>query len=416
MSDHDDTCEQMTPSRRAVLGAAGSLFAWSFIPKMAYAAPGARDPRFVLVILRGALDGLSAVAPIGDPDYAALREGIALVADGANPALPLDGFFYLHPAMPNLSRLYKSGHATIVHATATGYRERSHFDGQDVLESGQPGAGHTDSGWLNRLISALPQGEAITRKGALGVGIVPPLVVRGTAPVLGWALPLLPRAGDDLVQRLMDLYGQKDPVLAKALARSIETDKIALRQGMDGDRARTRGRPDNGDGMKQIAEGAARLINADDGPRIAALAFEGWDTHANEGGATGRLAQLLGGLDSALAAFESGLKDHWKDTVVMVVTEFGRTARVNGTTGTDHGTGTVSFLIGGAVKGGRIVADWPGLKLEQLHEKRDLKPTTDLRAVAKGVVADLFGLSGPVLAEKVFPGTAHLAPMKGLIA
>lgn len=416
MSDHDDDCERMTPSRRAVLGAAGALFAWSFIPKMAYAAPGARDPRFVLVILRGALDGLSAVAPIGDPDYAALREGIALAKDGPDAALPLDGFFWLHPAMPNLARLYRAGEATVVHATATGYRERSHFDGQDVLESGQAGAGRTDSGWLNRLIAALPQGEAIARKGALGVGTVPPLVVRGQAPVLGWAPPSLPRAGDDLVQRLMDLYGQKDPVLASALAKGIETENIALSQGMGGERMRARGGPDNADGMRRIAEGAARLVNADDGPRIAALAFEGWDTHANEGGARGRLAQLLGGLDGALAAFETGLKTHWKDTVVMVVTEFGRTARVNGTTGTDHGTGTVAFLVGGAVKGGRIVADWPGLKPEQLFEKRDLKPTTDLRAVAKGVVSDLFGLSGPVLAEKVFPGTGALPPLKGLIA
>ncbi|MGL5363101.1 MAG: DUF1501 domain-containing protein [Bosea sp. (in: a-proteobacteria)] len=411
----DDHCEAMTPSRRAVLGAAGALFAWSFVPKMAYAAPGARDPRFVLVILRGAMDGLSAVPPIGDPDYAALREGIALTKDGPNAALPLDGFFYLHPAMPNLARLYKAGHANIVHATSTGYRQRSHFDGQDVLESGQMGPGQTESGWLNRLIASLPQGEMISKKGALGIGAVPPLVVRGNAPVLGWAPPSMPRAGEDLIQRMVDLYGQKDPVLAKALARSIETEKIANRQGMTGEAMRARGGPDNADGMKRIAEGAARLVNADDGPRIAALAFEGWDTHANEGGATGRLAQLLGGLDGALAAFEDGLKSRWKDTVVMVVTEFGRTARVNGTIGTDHGTGTVAFMIGGAVKGGRILTDWPGLKLENLHEQRDLKPTTDLRAVAKGVVSELFGLSGAVLAEKVFPGTSGMKPMQGLV-
>ncbi len=182
MSDHDhDACEAVTPSRRAVLGAAGALFAWSFIPRFAHAAPGARDPRFVVVILRGAMDGLSAVPPLGDPDYAALREGIALRTDGENAALPLDGFFHLHPAMPNLARLYAAKQAAIIHAAATGYRERSHFDGQDVLESGQPGTGRTDSGWLNRLLTALPAGEAIARKGALGVGVVPPLVARGAA-------------------------------------------------------------------------------------------------------------------------------------------------------------------------------------------------------------------------------------------
>ncbi len=411
---HDDDCEAMTPSRRAILGAAGALFAWSFVPKMAYAAPGARDPRFVVVILRGAMDGLSAVPPLGDPDYRGLREGIALQKDGPDAALPLDGFFYLHPAMPNLARLYKANQATVVHAVATGYRQRSHFDGQDVLESGQDGPGMTRDGWLNRLLAGLPAGEGISRKGALGVGIVPPLVVRGNAPVVGWAPPVLPRAGDDLVMRLMDLYGQRDPVLAKAFAAGASIEKIINREGMAGQRAR--GGPDNAEGMRMIAEGAAKLVNADDGPRVAALAFEGWDTHANEGGATGVLAGRLRGLDRALEAFETGLKDRWKDTVVMVVTEFGRTARVNGTVGTDHGTGTVAFLVGGAVRGGRVIADWPGLKLENLHERRDLKPTTDLRAVTKGVLTDLFGVSGPVLAEKVFPGTTGIAPIKGLVA
>ena len=410
---HDDDCEAMTPSRRAVLGAAGALFAWSFVPKFAYAAAGARDPRFLLVVLRGALDGLSAVPPIGDPNYAGLREGIALSKDGAEAALPLDGFFYLHPAMPNLARLFAKGQAAIVHAAATGYRERSHFDGQDVLESGQAGPGRTESGWLNRLIASLPPGEAIARRGVLGVGVVPPLVVRGDAPILGWAPPRMARAGSDLVQRLSDLYGQRDPGLARALTQAIQTEAIAVHSGM-GD-ARGGGGPDSVDGMRRIAEGAAGLVGSEDGPRIAALAFEGWDTHANEGGARGRLAQLLGGLDGALAAFEKGLESVWKDTVVMVVTEFGRTAKVNGTVGTDHGTGTVAFLVGGAVKGGRMIADWPGLKPEQLHEARDLKPTTDIRAVAKGVVSELFGLSGPVLAEKVFPGSGRVSPVQGLI-
>lgn len=414
MPGHDDDCEAMTPSRRAVLGAAGALFAWSFVPKFAYAAAGARDPRFLLVVLRGALDGLSAVPPIGDPDYAGLREGIALAKDGPDAALPLDGYFYLHPAMPNLARLYASGQASVVHAAATGYRERSHFDGQDVLESGQGGPGLTESGWLNRLLASLPAGEGVSRKGVLGVGVVPPLVVRGSAPVLGWAPPRMARAGADLTQRLADLYGQRDPGLASALTQAIETEGIALRRGMSAEARGGQG-PDTAEGMTRIAKGAAGLVGADDGPRIAALAFEGWDTHANEGGGRGRLANLLGGLDGALATFEAGLAPVWKDTVVMVVTEFGRTAQVNGTVGTDHGTGTVAFLVGGAVKGGRVIADWPGLKSDQLFEKRDLRPTTDIRAVAKGVVSDLFGLSGPVLAERVFPGTGGMAPMQGLV-
>ncbi len=207
----DDDCERMTPSRRAVLGAAGLLFSASFVPKFAYAAAGSRDPRFLLVILRGGLDGMAAVPPLGDPNYQGLREGIALQKEGADAALPLDGFFCLHPAMPNLARLYAQRQASIVHAVATGYRERSHFDGQDVLESGQNGPGLTESGWLNRMIAALPAGEGVGRRGVLGIGVVPPLVVRGGAPVLGWAPPRMPRAGEDLMLRLQDLYRSSRP-------------------------------------------------------------------------------------------------------------------------------------------------------------------------------------------------------------
>eukprot|EP01042_Synura_sphagnicola_P016603 gene16603-20995_t len=226
------------------------------MPKFAHAAAGSRDSRFLLVVLRGALDGLSAVPPLGDPGYADLREGIALSKDGPEAALPLDGFFYVHPAMPNLARLYAGGQAAIVHASATGYRERSHFDGQDVLESGQGGPGKTDSGWLNRLIASLPPGEAVSRHGALGVGVVPPLVVRGEAPVLGWAPPRMARAGADLVQRLGDLYGERDPALALVLKRAIETELIASKQGMER-QPRGGGGPDSAEGMKRIAEGAA---------------------------------------------------------------------------------------------------------------------------------------------------------------
>ena len=179
---------------------------------------------------------------------------------------------------------------------------------------------------------------------------------------------------------------------------------------------RRKGGLDSAAGMRQAAEGAARLIAADDGPRVAALAFDGWDTHVNEGGATGRLATLLGGLDGAFAAFESGLGPHWKDTIVVAVTEFGRTARINGTEGTDHGTGTVMLLAGGAVKGGRVVADWPGLKIAQLHEGRDLKPTTDVRSVLKGLLADQFGLSPMVLGSTVFPDSLPVQPLAGLVA
>jgi uncharacterized protein (DUF1501 family) len=404
-------CETPTLSRRALLTIGGALFAGAYIPSFARAAD-ARDPRLVTIILRGALDGLSALAPIGDPDYAALHGELALQWGGEHPALALNSFFGLNPAMPNFARLYGAKQAIAVHACATQYRERSHFDGQDVLESGMPGPGQVQSGWLNRAIAALPKGERVAQRGGLAVGATPPLVLRGPAPILGWAPSGLAAPTEDLTARLMNLYAHRDPALGMALQAGIDAERMATKQGMDG--AKPGG--DVALAMRKAAEGAARLIGADDGPRIAALAFDGWDTHANEGGATGRLAQLLGGLDGAVAAFENELGDRWKDTVVVAITEFGRTVHINGTIGTDHGTGTVAFLAGGALAGGRVIADWPGLAAANLYENRDLKPTTDLRAVLKGLLADQFGLSADVLGRAVFPDSIGVKPMNGLVA
>ncbi len=408
-------CETPSLSRRALLGGAGALFSWTYMPKFAFAA-GNRDARFICIVLRGALDALSAVAPFGDPDYADLHGSLALRADGPTPAIPLDGFFLLNPAMPNFARLYKDRQALVVHAVATPYRERSHFDGQDVLESGQGGPGLNATGWLNRLISALPPGDRISSHGCLGVGAVAPLIARGPAPIMGWAPPVIPRAADDTAMRVLDLYAARDPALGLALHQGLDTDKIAIESGSAAGRPKGGGGADNPQGMIRIAEGAARIVAAEDGPRIAALALDGWDTHVREGGATGRLAALLGGLDGALAAFEQGLKPFWKNTTIMIVTEFGRTVRINGTEGTDHGTGTVAFLIGGAVSGARVIADWPSLKPAQLYQARDLMPTTDLRAVAKGVLQDLYGVSSTTLSGSIFPGSAGVKPMIGLIA
>jgi len=398
-------------TRRSLLGVAGATFASASIPRWASAA-GTRDPRLVVVILRGAMDGLSAVAPIGDPNYADLHRELALRWDGEHPALRLGDFFGLNPAMPNFARLYELRQAAVVHAAATNYRDRSHFDGQDVLESGMPSPGRTDSGWLNRAVAALPGGERVEAPQALAVGYVAPLVMRGPAPILGWAPSGMTPPTDDLVARLMNVYAHADPALARALQAGVDADRMANKQGMDslkpgGDIAMQ---------MKKAALGAARLMNAEAGPRIGALAVDGWDTHVAEGGATGRLAQLLGGLDGVFQAFETEMGPRWKDTVIVAITEFGRTAHINGTIGTDHGTATAAFLAGGALAGGRVIADWPGLRAQDLYEARDLKPTTDLRAVLKGVLADHLGLSSDVLARSVFPDTLGVAPMKGLIA
>ncbi len=406
--------ERLSLSRRALLVGGGTLFASAYVPRIASAA-AARDPRLVVIVLRGALDGLSAVGPVGDPAYAVLHGELALSTTGEHAALPLDGFFALNPAMPVFAGLFKDGHAAVVHATATAYRERSHFDGQDVLESGHAGPGYTRSGWLNRAIAGLTRGERIANKGGLAVGPSTPLIMRGAAPVLGWAPQVVASASDDLAARLMDLYAQRDPILKAALAQGLMTNKIASGDVPAPVAGQVRGGSGSALAMRLAAEGAVKLIGADDGPRVAALAFDGWDTHANEGGATGRLAQLLAGLDGAFDAFKVGMGPRWSETAIVVITEFGRTARINGTTGTDHGTGTVALLAGGAIRGGRVIADWPGLRDEQLHERRDLRPTTDLRAVLKGVLSVQLGLSESFLAEAVFPGSQAVQPLPGLI-
>ena len=404
------------PTRRELLLASGTLFAWAYAPRLARAE--GRDPRFLVVVLRGALDGLAAVAPVGDPEWQRLRGDKALMPSGASAALPLDSFFALNPAMPNLHRLYKSGAATIVHATATPYRERSHFDGQDVLESGLGSPGAADSGWLNRALASLQPAGRVTGGGkdAFAIGPIAPLVVRGPAPVLSWTPRRLPPASDDTLPRVHDLYRHTDPMLARALEERLGLATIARAGGMDGQQPRAAGAGQVRAYFAESAGMAAKFLARPDGPRIGALAFDGWDTHADEGVMSGRLANLLAALDGAIAAIESEMKETWRDTVVAVITEFGRTAHINGTDGTDHGTATVALLAGGALKGGRVVADWPGLKPANLHEGRDLKPTTDLRGVLKGVLKDHLRVDEAVLASKVFPESGRVKPVAGLLA
>jgi uncharacterized protein (DUF1501 family) len=411
-------------TRRELLIGSGALFAWAFVPKIARAE--GRDPRFLAIVLRGALDGLAAVAPVGDPDWVKLRGDNAIKLDGATPALPLDGFFALNPAMPNLHRLYKAGQAIVVHAVATPYRERSHFDGQDVLESGLARPGRADTGWLNRALVKLEPADRV-RTGTNGrrtfaVGPITPLVVRGPAPVLSWVPPRLPPVSDDTAARLLDLYRHTDPTLARVLE-----DRIGLRA------LAPAGSPDRKPGemgpviqvgninqvrayFAEAAGAAAKFLANPDGPRVGALALDGWDTHNDEGVVNGRLAQLLGALDGALAAVETNMGAAWSETVVTLITEFGRTARINGTAGTDHGTATVALLLGGALKGGRVVADWPGVKEVDLYEKRDLKATTDLRAVLKGLLREHLYVDERVLTADIFPGSDAVAPMAGLLA
>jgi uncharacterized protein (DUF1501 family) len=410
------------PTRREIMLGSGALFAWAFVPGRARAE--GRDPRLLTIILRGGVDGLAVVAPVGDPDWTKLRGDKALALDGPTPALSLDGFFALNPAMPNLRRLYQAGQAIFVHAVATPYRERSHFDGQDVLEGGYAKPGAIDTGWLNRALAALETGGRadVESRQAFAVGPIAPLVVRGPAPVLAWAPPRLPPVSDETTMRLLDLYRHTDPALARALEERIGLAAIARAGGISSEPNEDRPAVQLG-GIEQVrkyygeaAGAAAKFLARAGGPRVGALALDGWDTHVNEGAVKGRLANLLGALDGAIAEIETNMGDAWHETVVMLVTEFGRTARINGNDGTDHGTATVAVLVGGALKGGRVIADWPGLKDIDLYEHRDLKATTDLRAVLKGLLVDHLGVDDRALATNVFPGSDAISPMPGLLA
>ncbi len=338
--------------------ASGTLFAWAFAPKIARAE--GRDPRLLTIVLRGALDGLAAVAPVGDPDWIALRGDKALTLAGATAGLPLDSFFALNPAMPNLHRLYQAGAATIVHAAATPYRERSHFDGQDVLESGVLRPGASETGWLNRALGTLAPDGARRHGQPRRLRGRPHDPAGGARPRSGPVLDAAAAAArqrrhHDAAARSLSPHrsgagarpgGAHGPGRHRARRRTSQADQKPQPGGAaaPGPAAQVRAYFAESAGM------AGKFLAQPDGPRIGALAFDGWDTHADEGAINGRLAALLGALDGALAAIETNMGPAWRDTVVVVVTEFGRTARINGTEGTDHGTATVAFLAGGAAQ------------------------------------------------------------------
>lgn len=415
----------MTVTRRTFLET--SLFAGaSTLLSARFALANApTDSRFVFVLLRGALDGLSAVPPVGDPDYASLRGQIALAKSGEGAALPLSGEFGLHPALAFLHSSYKAKELAVLHAIATPYRERSHFDAQNVLESGDLRPHGTDSGWINRAIASL---QWKTPEAGVALGANVPLAMRGPAEVASWSPTKIAALDEATLQRVQDLYAG-DPLLSKRLADALESDAIA-NEAQAAANSDTEPAMDMNSGVvesegkvkrnynaryAETARAAAGFLKRDDGPRVAMFDTTGWDTHANEGGATGQLALRLRALDAGLAALKESLGPVWRNTVVLVATEFGRTAAINGTRGTDHGTGAAAFLLGGAVAGGRVIADWPGLSRSDLYESRDLKPTRDLRTVMKGVLRDHLGVSTAVLDSRVFPDSASAKPLDGLV-
>jgi uncharacterized protein (DUF1501 family) len=378
--------------RRSFLAAGGLGLLGTFAPRMAFAR-AATAKRFVFIIQRGAADGLGTIGPVGDPAFVGTRGELA--AD-LTAGTKLDAMFALHPAMANAAALYARGQALFAHAVASPYRDRSHFDGQNVLETGGAGAYQLKDGWMNRLLGVVPTDDAK----AIAIAATVPVALRGAHEVGSYAPSSLPDASDDLLARVTQLY-QGDAQLHGLWNEALQTRQLT------GDLAR-----DNGRNAAATGALAARLLAPVNGARIATIETGGWDTHA---GQRGRLATQLKGLDAMIGALQTGLGPVWDDTLVLVATEFGRTVAINGTGGTDHGTGTAAMLFGGAVKGGRVFADWPGLATANLYEARDLKPTTPLDAFIGGAVADHFAVEPPRAMAALFPASARTAAIEGLL-
>ena len=390
------------------LATGGALLA----SRLTLAAADAGKSRLVLVIMRGALDGLAAVPPCGDPDYAQLRREFALRAPGqVGGALPLDGFFALHPSLNFLQQCYAARELAVLHALASPYRERSHFDGQDVLENGSPRPHALQTGWLNRALAAAPRTGRSEAGVALGQSV--PLVMRGSAAVTSWSPSKLVALDDDTLARIIGLYAG-DPLLSRRLADAMAAEAIASGEG-GGVTAGAAASGANNARYAALVRAAAGFLRRDDGARVAVFDTTGWDTHANEGGAEGQLAGRLAALDAGLATLKEQLGSAWHHTAVLIVTEFGRTAAINGTRGTDHGTGTAAFLVGGAVAGGRVIADWPGLSARALYQRRDVAPTLDLRSVLKGLLAEHLAVPPRALERVVFPDSAAAKPLRDLV-
>jgi uncharacterized protein (DUF1501 family) len=391
--------------RRQWLTGAGAAAGLAALPKIAFAAADT-DRRLVVVMLRGAMDGLSAAPPVGDPDYAPARAGLAIGRPGsAEGALGLDAMFALNPALARLHDRYGAGELVVFHAIASPYRDRSHFDGQNLLENGSTRPYGLADGWLNRALAGLP-GPAAAGRRELGIALAPamPLMLRGAAPVTSWSPSVLAGPSADFVARVAQMYARTDPKLANALTGAAQANQAAA--GMDA--------AGGGEAFPALMSAAARFLSDPNGPCVAMVESTGWDTHANQAGPYGVLNRNLSALDKGLDALASGMGPRWSKTAVLAMTEFGRTVAMNGTAGSDHGTASAAFLVGGAVAGGRVVADWPGLRAANLYAGRDLKPTADLRSVMKAALRDHLGVDVGHIERVVFPGSDGAPAFDGL--
>jgi len=375
--------------RRSFLGAAALAAA----PRMLF-AQAATERRFIFIIQRGAADGLNTVIPYAEPAYASARGALAI--DPAS-ALKLDGTFALHPSLAKLRELFGAGQASLFHAIASPYRDRSHFDGQNVLETGGNAPYQVRDGWMNRLLGVLPR----SGKHAIAFSPAIPMALRGAVDVTSYAPSALPQANEELMMRVEQLYA-RDGQLHALWSSALEA------RGMAGGMAGGANRRD----AATMGRMAASFLGRADGPRLAMIETDGWDTHT---GQNARLATQLRNLDNLLGGLQEGLGAAWSKTVILVATEFGRTVAANGTGGTDHGTGAVAMMVGGAVQGGRIVSDWPGLANANLLDGRDLKPTLALDALVTAACAESFALDPDRLSSVLFPHGARGKPVTRLL-
>ncbi len=355
--------------------------------------------RLVFVLLRGGFDGLAAVVPSGDPDYRTLRGTFAF---NESELTPLDDTFGLAPGLSQLRPLWESNELTVVHAMAIPHRTRSHFDGQAILETGLDRPVGSSDGWLNRLLQVMSG-----RRSGIAIAAGMPLSLSGSYQVESWSPTQLGTVDEAFLERLAVLY-RADERLHNRFESALQ------QQDLVGEEPMARGRARRG-AITPLMQAAAKILRQDQGPNIAAMEFSGWDTHANQGTAGGALDRLLGQLADGLVAFRTDMGSSWQTTTVVVMTEFGRTARPNGTRGTDHGTAGAGFVLGPALSRSQVIADWPGLAQSALYEGRDLKPTLDTRAVLKAVVAGTFDTTAAQL-DRVFPNSTGVRAVPTLIA
>lgn len=410
------------PTRRSLLAAAGGLgLSVAFLGRAAHADDALARRKLITILARGGMDGLSVAPPVGDPDYAGLRGRIAIPASAA---LKLDDTFALHPALAGVHALARKGQARIAPAIASPDRARSHFEAQDVLETGAAAVYGASSGFLNRALLATG-GRKVE---ALSVGATAPLILRGPTQTASWSPGRVGEGSPRLPGILSDLYAA-DPILGPAFASGLATEAMAAtaQGGLESMMTPAPGQAGGAGGGVQafirqgqataraLGKTVAGFMTQAGGPQIVAISVDGWDTHANQGAAEGQLANRLLYLDALLVGLNEGLGEAWSDTVMVVATEFGRTAKINGTAGTDHGTGSTAIVLGGALKPGGIIGDWPTLRQDALFEGRDTRPSLDMRGLFKGVLADHLGLDRAALDNAVFPDSAAVKPVTGIV-